>query len=244
MLNFKDRVYAQYLSNRGGAGAPDSIDKSGGRSPFYKYIIKKFFPENFGANIIDLGCGFGALVYYARLQGYSKVIGVDSSSEMVKVGCDLGIDDLVANDGLRYLKSLESESIDLITAIDVLEHLTKPCLFSLADELYRVLRPGGVLVTHQPNGEGIFSGAILYGDITHENAFTRVSIAQVFLAAGFSEVKSFEDKPIVHGVKSAVRRVLGDFVLRPVYKFLVAVECGGSDKGIIFTKNFLTVVKK
>ena len=50
--------------------------------------------------------------------------------------------------------------------------------------------------------------ALRYGDLTHEMAFTRTSLAQLLLSSGFGAVRCFEDAPVVHGAKSALRWLL------------------------------------
>ena len=106
----------------------------------------------------------------------------------------------------------------------------------------RVLKKGGRIISHQPNAEGVFGNAILYGDFTHEVSFTRNSMAQVFLGSGFSSLRSFEDKPLRYNFKSFICRVIWDvFILIYNFKGKGAKDFG---KEIIFTKNFLSVIIK
>jgi hypothetical protein len=65
----------------------------------------------------------------------------------------------------------------------------------------------------------------------------------VFLSNGFESINSYEDKPIVHGVVSLLRRLIWDLLVRPFYLFLIAVESGG-DWDILLTKNFMSVAVK
>lgn len=108
------------------------------------------------------------------------------------------------------------------------------------DEVYRILRKGGKWLIHCPNGESPFGMRMLFWDFTHELAFTRTSIAQILLASGFSGVQSYEDKPVVHGVKSLVRRCLWE-TFRLLLRLYLAAETGNGEKECIFSQNFLTV---
>lgn len=81
-------------------------------------------------------------------------------------------------------------------------------LLPFDDDVLRVLKPGGRWIIHVPNGESPFGGRMRYWDLTHELAFTRTSVAQLLLASGFSDVRCFEDQPVVHGAKSALRWLL------------------------------------
>jgi len=129
----------------------------------------------------------------------------------------------------------------VVCVFDVLEHLTRADAFELAQEIWRVLAPGGRCIGHAPNAEGIFGMRIRYGDLTHEQAFTKQSVGQMFRSLQYSGVECFEDKPLAHGVKSLVRRVLWDAGTVPL-RLLFTAETGTS--GVILSQNFLFVARK
>jgi hypothetical protein len=99
-----------------------------------------------------------------------------------------------------------------------------------------VLVPGGVCLAHVPNAEGLHGMRIRYGDFTHESAFTPQSADQIFRTIGFSAVQAYEDKPVMHGIKSICRRVLWDGLT--LYPRLVLLAETGS-AGAILSQNFL-----
>ena len=144
---------------------------------------------------------------------------------------------------METLRSLPDGSQDMVIAFDVVEHFTKDELVPFVDDVYRVLRKGGKWLIHCPNGESPFGMRMLFGDFTHELAFTRTSIAQILLASGFSGVQSYEDKPVVHGAKSLVRRCLWE-TFRLLLRLYLATETGGGEKECVFSQNFLTVAVK
>lgn len=205
-------------------------------------IIREHFPSDRSARIIDLGCGHGAVVHFAKTAGYQNVMGVDRSPEQVKEAQRLGIAGVKEGDLLETLESLSDESVDLIVAFDVIEHFTKDELVLFVDEVNRVLHKGGKWIIHTPNGESPFAGRIRYGDFTHEQAFTRISLAQLLNASGFSRVTCYEDAPIPHGVKSTVRLILWK-IFRGVFKVFIAAETGSLDD-CIFSQNLLAVAVK
>ena len=67
-------------------------------------------------------------------------------------------------------------------------------LFYLIKEIHRVLNSNGSLITHQPNADSPFVNSILYGDYTHELAFTKQSMSQIILSNGFESLQSYEEK--------------------------------------------------
>ncbi len=142
---------------------------------------------------------------------------------------------------METLRTLPSASQDVIIAFDVIEHFTKEELLPFVDEVHRVLRSGGRWIIHTPNGESPFVGRVRYGDLTHEMAFTRISISQLLKSSGSSEIVCQEDTPVPHGLKSAVRWILWK-IIRSGLRFYVAAETGERDS--IFSQNFLTVAVK
>lgn len=244
MKDYKVKIYEYYLTNRVVGSVPDDLSCLDSRKPFYLNLIDNHFPTDRNIRVVDLGCGYGAFLYFMQKRGYRHTKGIDASPEMVGAAEKLGINGVHHGNLVAFLKDQPDESVDVITAIDLIEHFTKEELFELVSLMHRVLKRGGRVITHQPNAEGIFGNDILYGDFTHEQAFTRGSMAQVFLGNGFTSLQSYEDKPLRYSLKSCIRRFLWDGLVRPFYRFLIAVESGEIGKESILTKNFLSVIFK
>lgn len=240
---FRNRIYKNYNKARVSSLAPDSIKGLEPRAPYLNRIINRHFPNDKNASILDLGCGYGAVLFFAHEAGYTNIRGVDGSTEQVEAARILGIEGVQEGDLIQTLASLSDSSQGCIITFDVIEHFSREELIPLVDEVNRVLKPYGRWIIHTPNGESPFSGRMRYGDLTHELAFTRTSIAQLLLSSGFREVQSFEDEPIPHGVKSAGRWLLWKMI-RGNLRLYLAAETGDSGKDAIFSQNFLTVAEK
>jgi 2-polyprenyl-6-hydroxyphenyl methylase/3-demethylubiquinone-9 3-methyltransferase len=99
-----------------------------------------------GLNVLDLGCG-GGFMSDALAQRGARVIGVDPSAEAIKAARhhpkvrDFNIDYRI---GVGERLDLESNSVDVVVCVDVLEHVTS--VPNTLDEIARVLRPGGKFV--------------------------------------------------------------------------------------------------
>jgi SAM-dependent methyltransferase len=241
--DYRIRIYQHYVHARQQSLAPDTLEGLTPRVPFLNRIIREHFPRDRLAAIVDLGCGHGALVQLARQAGYRNIRGVDGSPEQVAEAKRLGIDEVIYGDLMDTLRSLGDASRDCIIAFDTIEHFTKAELIPYIDQVYRVLRSGGKWIIHTANGESPFAGRTRYGDFTHELAFTRTSIAQLLLTSGFSEVVSYEDVPVPHGMKSAVRWALWRLI-RSLLRLYIAAETGDTGRDCIFSQNFLTVAVK
>lgn len=107
-------------------------------------VVRQLRPRK----LLDVGCGDGRLTRSIRAQ----------CSDVIVHGCDLSTAALARSEGLdrRYSVDLNcevlpepSESFDLVTASEVIEHLIMPDRVLL--ELTRVLKPGGHALLTVPN---------------------------------------------------------------------------------------------
>jgi len=104
-----------------------------------------------GKTALDVGCGAGLLAEPLARLG-AAVTGIDASPEVIAAARDhaaaMGLDidyraaDVVALEG-RF---------DLITCMEVIEHVADPAVFIAA--LARRLAPGGLLILSTPNATG------------------------------------------------------------------------------------------
>jgi hypothetical protein len=125
--------------------------------------------------------------------------------------------------------------------MDILEHLSPQETLDILDGVHRVLKSSGRLIAHVPNGEGLFAMRVRYGDFTHTQAFTQQSISQVLKACRFDQIGCHEDKPLVYGLKSFVRRVLWDLLTVP-HRLLLAAE-SGTFSGILSQNLLVTAIR-
>jgi SAM-dependent methyltransferase len=239
---YRDRIYGSYLSGRA-LFAPTTPKGLVSRRHLLRRVVREHFPPSRDASVLDVGCGHGALLYYAREMGYVNLRGVDGSQEQVEAAERLGVPCVEQGEVVQTLSGLADCSQDCIVAFDVIEHFTREELIGLVDEVFRVLKPKGRWIIHTPNAESPFGMRVRYGDLTHELAFTRTSIAQLLLSSGFSQVESFEDYPEPY---SAVRvgRWLIWKLIRSALRVYLAAETGDSARAAIFSQNFLTVAFK
>jgi len=240
---YRERIYRHYVNSRDLVLAPSTLEGLNPRAPYLTRLIRAHFPADRKAAILDLGCGHGALLHFAHRAGYTNIRGVDGSPEQVAAAQRLGIGGVEEGDLLAVLTANGDESIDVVATFDVIEHFTREELMGFVDQVRRVLRNNGRWIIHTTNGESPFCGRIRYGDLTHELAFTRKSISQLLLSSGFSKVRCFEDVPVPHGLKSAIRWGLWK-VIRSLLRVYIAVETGDAADRAIFSQNFLTVAMK
>ena len=239
---WRDRLYANYVSSwQAGQMETDAEKQFLPRQPYIQEMIRRHVPADRKAHIFDAGCGSGAWLYFLQKAGYENLMGVDGSPEQVALAHRFGLTFVTCQELCSSLASLEANSLDLLLLMDVLEHLTREELLDVLDDTYRILRPGGKCIAHVPNAAGLFGMEVRYGDLTHELAFTPGSVRQVFTLTGFQQVRCFEDKPIVHGLFSALRRLIWEFGTLPS-RLLRAAETGGTS--FVLSQNMLVAAYK
>lgn len=206
--HWKARLYDAYVSSgqAGTVNTDSSVFNS--RAPAISAVIKKYIPREKNTRILDLGCGHGAFLYFLKQAAYYNIFGIDLSAEQVEFARNMGISDIEQCDIGSFLASAENNSADVILLVDIIEHLNRQELFNVLDDIFRVLSPKGRCIIHVPNAEGLFGMRIRYGDLTHELSFTPKSAHQLLSTVGFRIVNCYDDRPVIHNVKSFARRVL------------------------------------
>jgi SAM-dependent methyltransferase len=107
-------------------------------------VRRTFRPLRPQPRILDLGCGPGNLLDLIARQG--DTFGSDFSGDALRFCYDRGYHRLFRAD--FHSLPIRGESFDLVTCIDVLEHLKEDRRAFL--ELARILRPSGLLVVSVP----------------------------------------------------------------------------------------------
>jgi SAM-dependent methyltransferase len=144
-----------------------------------------------GMKFLEAGCGRGEHLSHFKKLGL-EVYGLDLSPEACKYQPDISI----------KLVNIEKENIpfedsffDIIYSKSFVEHLYYPECY--LKEAYRVLKPGGLLLTIVPDWEVNYK--IYFDDYTHRTPFTQISLKNFYQIFNFEDVKvyKFRQLPIV-----------------------------------------------
>ena len=179
-----------------------------GRRRIIESLVEQICSNIDAANplILDVGCGTGANL--KMLARFGRAEGVDISQQAVSFCRERGLEcvKLGAVEQLPY----ENESFDLVTALDVIEHLDDDV--AGLREIHRVLRPGGFVLIFVP--AFMFLWGVQDDVSNHRRRYTLTSMLNAIRAAGFSvEQASYANVSFFFPVL-AVRTLMRWFGLR------------------------------
>ncbi len=129
-----------------------------------RYLVRKIPGFMDLKNILDFGCGVGFLIkhfislYKREAKKDVKIYGLEFSKDAVdRVNDRFSSFDIFGK--ALYVEKLPSnfnnDFFDLITLVEVLEHLNDKELYETIKEAYRLLRVGGFIVVTVPNEEDL-----------------------------------------------------------------------------------------
>lgn len=152
--------------------------------------IKKYIPKN--AIVCDFGCGYEGVM----LNSIKDIIGSG-------VGLDLKINPNYSNDKIQLIEAdlnkqltLNDNYFDVVISLANLEHLENPN--HTMKEIYRILKPGGILLMTTPSvyGKPILEFLAYKLHVINEQSirdhkryFDKKSLTELCKITGFSLVK-------------------------------------------------------
>ena len=83
MESYRQRLYQHYIAAGISDPAAVGADRLNLRAPYLQNLIRRHFPPDKDGAILDLGCGHGAMLHFARQAGYLNTVGVDRSAAQV-----------------------------------------------------------------------------------------------------------------------------------------------------------------
>jgi len=130
--------------------------------------------------ILDMGCGTGGML--PHLSALAPAIGVDSAPEAAVACSERGVPFSL---GWGSQLPFKDGSFGTVTALDVIEHV--PNDLGILQEMYRVVRPGGLLLVTVPAYQFLWSRHDVLNH--HQRRYGRRGLRAVVEAAHFEIVK-------------------------------------------------------
>ena len=174
-----DNLYAAFEDQF--RGSAEEVEE---RLRFYLPFLNEFTPDS---KILDLGSGRGDWLKLLSKEGF-KPGGVEVNEVFAEDSRKQGLD-VVHGDMMVHLGHQPDNSLDLITAFHLIEHLSSEKLFRLLDEIKRTLKPGGRVFMETPSSENLVVAACnFYADPTHHKPVNPHTLMFVLKQKGFVEL--------------------------------------------------------
>lgn len=161
---------------------------------YVKKLRESFLDDQI--SILDIGCGRGEWLDELKKVGFENTLGIDLAESMLEEAKKKELE-VIQGDGITYLKLQPNESLDVISAFQVIEHLSNNDKLELISEAKRVLKPNGVLILETPNPENVLVGSCnFYSDLTHSNPIPPETLKFYVEDEGFSDVEIIRSSPL------------------------------------------------
>jgi 2-polyprenyl-3-methyl-5-hydroxy-6-metoxy-1,4-benzoquinol methylase len=169
--------------------APEDIQK--GYSSFWKFYKRnylKYIPPDKHSKILVISCGPGYFVSLLTKEGYTNVLGIDSSPEKVKFAQQRSLNCKV-DEAFNFLEC-NKQPYDVVFCEQELNHLTKEEILMFLELCRKNLNENGILIVHGLNGANPITGSeALAQNFDHYNTFTEYALRQVLRYANFDDIK-------------------------------------------------------
>ncbi len=113
------------------------------------FLYKSSTTYTKNGRLLDIGCGAGKYLQSMRGIGWNAE-GVEFNSGAVQTCRNFG---LSVFQGELHEASFPDNSFDVVTARHVIEHIPDPGSF--VEEIFRILKPGGLLILRTPNSRAL-----------------------------------------------------------------------------------------
>ena len=115
------------------------------------YICRKLRLKP-GEELLDIGCGWGALIMHAASQYGVRALGITLSEPQAELANqrirEAGLQDLCRVEVRDYRDLDQPESFDKLVSVGMIEHVGESMLPAYFEQALKLLKPGGVFMNH------------------------------------------------------------------------------------------------
>jgi SAM-dependent methyltransferase len=180
-------LYAGFIDRFRGSTA-EVTAKLAGYLPDVLRLVDAAGPDAETTGVVDVGSGRGEWLAQLRDAGV-PASGVDANPRFVEAAQAQGLD-VVHGDAVAHLQDLPPNSVDMVTAFHLIEHLDVEELLALLAAARNALRPGGCVLVETPNPSNLRMAACdFYNDPTHRSPLPPALTEYLVSASGFGDVE-------------------------------------------------------
>lgn len=155
-------------------------------------------------NVLDIGCGTGTFLKVLKEAGIGGY-GIDLNEDYVMLCERLGLD-VVRDDAISHLKSLELKSLDGVFISQLVEHLSSEQLLEILGLCYERMQYESHIVISTPNIRSMLvSTNLFYMDPTHRSHVHPDVLTFMLRSCGFREIRERYYQPVAENIK--LRRI-------------------------------------
>lgn len=182
------------------------------RLRIYLPILRDLPPSLAALPALDLGCGRGEWLELLRAEG-RRAQGVDGNAALAARCRALGLA-VHEGDALRFLRAVPADSLAIVTAFHLVEHLRFDAIVDLVDQARRGLAPGGVLILETPDPQNSeVSGYTFHFDPTHHHPLPSPLLKFVVEARGLARVEVWPLHPAAAAAVAADGGAAQDYAI-------------------------------
>jgi len=152
-----------------------------GRQKIIVSVLEKEIGPNSNCKILDIGCGTGGTTL--SLNQFGSTYGIDSSFSALKYCNQRGLEKVVKSSS--YELPFSSNSFDLVTILDVLEHIKND--LKVLKEVKRVLKKDGTILITVPAYQFLWSEHDLA--VSHYRRYNSKTLSSIINQSGFKVVR-------------------------------------------------------
>jgi SAM-dependent methyltransferase len=162
---------------------------------WYLFNYKAFFPTDLNAKVLDIGIGLGEMLQTYEQMRYRNYIGIDISPSTVEYCKKLKLNCIHVDSSPEWLLN-NKNSFELITLLDVIEHIPKVQIIDFLKACREALTDTGKIIIQTPNLQAVDGFLHRYNDITHEVGLIEHTMNQILKTSGFESYFNlpFEEK--------------------------------------------------
>lgn len=152
-----------------------------------RYYLPFLQDLNADSKILDLGSGRGDWLKLLVKEGFNPR-GVEVNEVFAERTRKEGLE-VTHGDMMTYLARQPDDSLDVITAFHLIEHLNADNIIRLLHEIKRTLTPGGRLFIETPSPENLVVAACnFYADPTHHKPVNPHTLVFILKEMGFTDL--------------------------------------------------------
>lgn len=211
------------------------VETGAGIDQLIRHLFAVTLPAD--AQYLEVGCGFGFALDFAKQAMRLQVLGIDPSLFAIEGAATLDIP--IINDYLSDETDLGDRRFDLVVGSEVIEHIFEPRAF--LSSLTRTLAENGVLILTTPNAASAVPETTpgnlipLLSAGWHRILYSQESLRRLLTEAGFRRVEiELREHTIIAAATNGNRTIdLTAEVDRNQYREYLNARCAAAEEGSI-----------